>query len=113
MFFDVEKYTILLLNCGMEKYLNMEQESPNISTDEDVAVGLESRVVLYNDDWHTFDEVINQIIKAVKCSFETARNYTFQVHVKGQCIVFNGDLPSCLNVSSVLEEIQLNTQIIT
>ncbi|MDP4116643.1 MAG: ATP-dependent Clp protease adaptor ClpS [Bacteroidota bacterium] len=97
----------------MEKYLNIEQEVPNISQETDTAIGIESRVILYNDDWHTFDEVINQIIKAVKCSFETARDYTFQVHVKGKCIVFNGDLPSCLGVSSVLEEIQLNTQIIT
>jgi ATP-dependent Clp protease adapter protein ClpS len=74
---------------------------------------LSSRVVLYNDDWHTFDEVINQLIKATKCGFEKARDYAFEVHVKGKAIVFNGSLNECLTVSSILEEIALNTQIIT
>jgi ATP-dependent Clp protease adaptor protein ClpS len=74
---------------------------------------LSSRVILFNDDWHTFDEVINQLIKATKCSFEKGREFAFEVHVKGKAIVFNGSLNDCLNVSTVLEEIALHTQIIT
>jgi ATP-dependent Clp protease adaptor protein ClpS len=79
--------------------------------DEETTVGFPFRVILYNDDWHTFDEVINQIIKATNCSFEKARDLTFEVHVKGKAIVFHGPLPECLKVSSVLEEIELHTQI--
>lgn len=71
------------------------------------------RVILYNDDWHTFDEVIVQLIKAVKCSFEQARDYAFEVHVKGKSIVYSGSMNECLRVTSILEEIALNTQIIT
>jgi ATP-dependent Clp protease adaptor protein ClpS len=72
-----------------------------------------SRVVLYNDDWHSFDEVIFQIIKATNCNYETARGFAFEVHVKGKAVVFTGPLNRCLKVSSVLEEIELNTQVIT
>ncbi len=72
---------------------------------------LKFRVVLFNDDWHTFDEVIDQIIKAIHCSFETARNFTFEVHTRGKAIVYNGTLQKCLKVSSVLEEIALHTQV--
>jgi len=79
--------------------------------DEETTVGFPFRVILYNDDWHTFDEVINQIIKATNCSYEKARELTFEVHVKGKAIVFHGPLPECLKVSSVLEEIELHTQI--
>lgn len=85
----------------------------DVFEDEETIVGLESRVVLYNDDWHTFDEVIQQLIKAVKCTFEQARGYAFEVHVKGRSIVYTGALDECLKVSSILEEIALNTQIIT
>ena len=74
---------------------------------------LSSRVVLYNDDWHTFDEVINQLIKAINCPFEKARDFAFEVHVKGKAIVFSGPLNECLKVSTILEEIALHTQIIT
>lgn len=86
-------------------------ESPE--TDEETSVGLESRVVLYNDDWHTFDEVIFQIIKAISCSFETARELAFETHVKGKSVVFSGEMAQCLKVSSILEEIELHTQILS
>lgn len=79
--------------------------------EEETTVGFPFKVILYNDDWHSFDEVINQIIKATNCSFEKARDLTFEVHVKGKAIVFHGPLPECLKVSSVLEEIELHTQI--
>ena len=78
-------------------------------TDNDVG----SRVVLFNDDWHSFEEVIAQIIKATKCSFAEARDKTFEVHVNGKAVVFAGEINDCLKVSSILEEILLHTQIET
>ena len=91
------------------------EQTPGIDilTDEDTTIGIASKVVLYNDDWHTFEEVITQLIKAVKCNFEEARNYAFEVHVKGKSIVYSGSMNQCLKVTSILEEIALNTQIIT
>jgi ATP-dependent Clp protease adapter protein ClpS len=81
-------------------------------TDETI-VGTPYKVILYNDDVHSFDEVINQIIKAIRCNFEDARSLTFEVHVKGKAIVFIGELAKCLKVSSILEEIGLHTQIVS
>ena len=95
----------------------MSEQLPNEiikpETDEETGVGLLCRVVLFNDDWHSFDEVIEQLIKAVKCNFETARAYAFEVHVKGKAIVFEGQLTECLRVTSILEEIALHTQILS
>ncbi len=82
-------------------------------SETETTTGLAARVILFNDDWHTFDEVINQLIKAIHCSFEKARNLAFEVHTKGKAVVFSGELSECLRVSSVLEEIALHTQIIT
>ncbi len=96
----------------------MEKELENkpigdLDVDEDISIGLESKVVLFNDDWHTFDEVISQLMKAVHCSYEKARSHAFEVHVKGKSIVYTGSMKECLRVTSVLEEIALTTQIIT
>ncbi|MDY0081475.1 MAG: ATP-dependent Clp protease adaptor ClpS [Ignavibacteriaceae bacterium] len=91
----------------------LSDPSQHINEEIEDSVGLLSRVVLFNDEWHTFDEVINQLIKAINCSFEAARDFAFEVHVKGKAIVFSGHMSECLRVSSVLEEIALNTQIIT
>ena len=81
--------------------------------DEKTSVGIPFKVILYNDEVHTFDEVIVQLIKAVGCSFKEARSFAFEVHVKGKALVFNGDLPVCLKVTSILEEIALHTQILS
>ena len=91
------------------------QHDPDLSEFEldetDNNVG--SRVILFNDDWHTFEEVISQIIKATKCSFIEARDKTFEVHVNGKAVVFTGEMTDCLKVSAILEEILLHTQIET
>lgn len=79
---------------------------------ESLEVELAARVVLYNDEIHTFDEVIEQIIKATGCSGARAEELTLEVHHSGKAIVFDGDVGSCLRVSNVLEEIGLHTQII-
>jgi len=95
----------------MEEKPDIGQYTPE--TEEETIVGIPFKVVLFNDDWHTFDEVILQLVKAVKCSYEAARGFAFEVHVKGKAIVYNGVLEQCLKVSSVLEEIELHTQIIS
>lgn len=82
------------------------------SIDETIT-GLPYQVILFNDDVHSFDEVINQLIIAINCSFEKARALAFETHVKGKAVVFNGELTQCLKVSSILEEIALHTQIVS
>ena len=91
------------------------KQSPQISTfeEEKTDISLGSRVILFNDDWHSFEEVITQIIKATKCSFIEARDKTFEVHVNGKAVVYSGEMSDCLRVSSILEEILLHTQIET
>ncbi len=71
------------------------------------------RVVLFNDEEHSFDEVIEQIIKAVRCSRQKAEKHTWEVHTRGRSIVFAGTMFLCLRVSSILEEIALKTEIQT
>jgi ATP-dependent Clp protease adaptor protein ClpS len=71
------------------------------------------RVVLFNDEEHSFDEVIVQIIKAVRCSRQKAEKHTWEVHTRGRSIVYTGPIFQCLKVSSILEEIALKTEIQT
>ena len=85
----------------------------DVAEEEDISIGLKSKVILYNDDWHSFDDVILQIIKAIKCSFAVASKKAFETHVKGKSVIFSGEFSDCLRVSSVLEEIALHTQIVT
>lgn len=69
------------------------------------------RVILYNDEEHTFDEVIGQIMKATGCSQSKAEELTFKVHNEGKANVFEGSFEECFQVNSILKEIQLITEI--
>lgn len=73
--------------------------------------GDHARVILFNDDWHTMNEVIAQLIKAINCSYAVAEKMALTAHHQGKCSVFAGPLMECLEVSSVLEEIDLKTSI--
>ncbi|MCG2587652.1 ATP-dependent Clp protease adaptor ClpS [Rhodohalobacter sulfatireducens] len=78
---------------------------------EDEALDKPWRLILYDDDIHTFDEVINQLVKALGCSKAKAEELTFKVHNEGKATVFEGTFEECLKRNSVLQEIQLVTEI--
>lgn len=70
-----------------------------------------AKVILFNDEVHTFEEVIAQIMKATGCSQTRAEELTWEVHSSGKAVVFTGEMHRCIEVSSILEEIMLMTQI--
>lgn len=84
-----------------------------VTHDLDIDVGIQSpaKVILFNDEVHTFDEVIEQIMKATGCSYTKAEALTWEVHSNGKAVVYEGEMMKCVQVSGVLEEIQLMTQI--
>lgn len=90
----------------MEEVLVYEKPS---DTGNDTADG--ARVILFNDEVHSFDEVIHQLIKATQCSFEKAKRFAETVHRNGKCEVYHGAVEDCLHVSAVLEEIHLKTTV--
>jgi len=69
------------------------------------------RLILFNDDVHSFDEVILQLVKALNCSLEKAEQLALLAHNKGNAVVFEGDFEACLKKNSILKEIELITEI--
>lgn len=82
-----------------------------VATEDQEEVDTPWRVFLYNDDIHTFNEVIMQLAKALKCSSSHAKKLTLKVHKEGKARVYEGDFEACFEVNSVLKEIQLVTEI--
>jgi|GEM_PF-375558 len=68
-------------------------------------------VILYNDDIHSFDEVIEQLVKATNCSVSQAEKHAWTVHTQGKDVVYKGSFEECFQVQGVLREIQLVTEI--
>jgi ATP-dependent Clp protease adapter protein ClpS len=82
-----------------------------VETTDRSGTDLPWRVILFNDDVHTFDEVIYQLVKAIGCSVATAEGYAWTVHTKGKAVVYEDELEPCLKVQSVLKEIELITEL--
>lgn len=83
----------------------LEEEDEGGGTDEPWAV------ILFNDEVHTFEEVIGQLIKATGCSRGKAEDLAWTVHSEGKATVYEGAFEECFEVQSVLKEIQLITEI--
>jgi ATP-dependent Clp protease adaptor protein ClpS len=47
-------------------------------------------LVVFNDDFNTFDHVIDTLIRVCKHSKEQAEQCTLLIHYKGKCAVKNG-----------------------
>ena len=106
---------------GWGRYEAWRAAAPAAPPETDVEVvaeeGVEERlddpwkVILYNDDIHSFDEVILQLVKATGCSTQDAERIAWQAHMMGKAVAYQGTFDECFRVQGVLREIQLVTEI--
>ena len=57
---------------------------------EEVGTGEHNDLVVHNDDYNTFDHVINTLIKICKHDVTQAEQCTYIIHYKGRCAVKKG-----------------------
>jgi ATP-dependent Clp protease adapter protein ClpS len=68
-------------------------------------------VILFNDDFHAFDDVAAQVQKATGCSAGEAFQITYTAHTTGQAVAYVGDRSQCEEVAKVLGEIDLHVEL--
>lgn len=57
---------------------------------EEIVIEDEKDLVVYNDDFNTFEHVINTLIKVCRHTAEQAEQCTYIIHFKGKCAVKKG-----------------------
>ena len=71
-------------------------DKPQREYEEDVALlekeDKDYKIVLWNDDVNTFDDVIEALVEICKHTLEQAEQCTMLVHYKGKCTVKTGSL---------------------
>jgi len=68
-------------------------------------------VILYNDNAHSFDEVILQVQKATRITLKDAFEITLEAHTMGKAVCFKGTRIDCEKVAGILRQIQLQVEI--
>lgn len=71
-------------------------------TDTTAILGHPYNVILFNDNSHSYTDVVLQVQRAVKCSVEEAERITHEAHQKGEAIAFSGYKERCEYVDSIL-----------
>ncbi|ADF51330.1 MAG: hypothetical protein CMP12_04445 [Zunongwangia sp.] len=89
-----------------------------MSTQEEVLekvetkVDKENEIVLYNDDYNTFDHVIETLIYACDHTPEQAEQCSILVHYKGKCTVKTGAFADLKPRCSKLLDAGLSAEIV-
>jgi ATP-dependent Clp protease adaptor protein ClpS len=68
-------------------------------------------LILHNDDFHSFDYVINALIDICKHGYEQATQCAFITHYKGKCDVKKGGFESLKPLKEALSERELTVTI--
>jgi len=100
-----------LILTSQNKPGEQQKEAPQVDVLTEEKEDTPWRVLLFDDDIHTFDEVITQLIKALNCDASRAEELTFKVHNDGKATVYQGTFEACFEVNGILKEIQLITEI--
>jgi ATP-dependent Clp protease adaptor protein ClpS len=71
----------------------------------------ESSLVIYNDDFNTFDHVIETLVRVCKHSPEQAEQCTWLIHYKGKCAVKNGQYEILVPMKNAILEAGIDAKI--
>ena len=68
-------------------------------------------LILYNDDFHSFDYVIDALIEVCEHGYEQATQCTLITHYKGKCDVKKGGFEALKPLKNALNERKLTATI--
>ncbi|MFN7171806.1 MAG: ATP-dependent Clp protease adaptor ClpS [Fimbriimonadaceae bacterium] len=68
-------------------------------------------VVIFNNPFTLFDQVVEAIVKYTCCSFDRALELTMQAHKHGSAIIFYGSLSGCEAVAKGMGAIGVKTEV--
>ncbi|MEC3877323.1 ATP-dependent Clp protease adaptor ClpS [Chryseobacterium salviniae] len=93
-----------------------DYEDPKRQYEEEVLVLDDTdevyKLVLHNDDVHTFDYVIDSLIEICKHTLEQAEQCTILVHFKGKCTVKTGSMDVLKPMHEKLLSRELTSEIV-
>lgn len=69
------------------------------------------KVILFNCDCHSFEQVESILVKAVRCGLAQARAFSWEIHSKGSAVVYTGPLERCEAIADAIGAIGLQVKI--
>ncbi len=96
---------------------DFDKQQHDLDTDSDILLAPEEvavedkQIIVYNDDFNTFDHVIESLIKVCKHDPIQAEQCTFLIHYKGKCSVKKGSFEALEPMCTALLERGITAEI--
>lgn len=96
---------------------DFDKQQHDLDTDSDILLAPEEvavedkQLIVYNDDFNTFDHVIESLIKVCKHDPIQAEQCTFLIHYKGKCSVKKGSYEALEPMCTALLERGITAEI--
>ena len=96
---------------------DFDKQQHDLDTDSEILLAPEEvevegkQLIVYNDDFNTFDHVIDSLIKCCKHDPIQAEQCTFLIHYKGKCSVKKGSYESLEPMCTALLERGITAEI--
>jgi len=79
---------------------------------DDPATGSgEHVVIVYDNDYNTFDEVISILMQATGCSVQEASMETWEIHHLGKSVVHHGSRAECERAARIIATIGIRVEV--
>ena len=91
---------------------NNPHESEQILYELDEVTVDEQNVIIYNDDFNTFEHVIATLIKVCKHTSEQAEQCTWLIHYKGKCAVKSGEFEKLVPIKRAICDEGIDAKIV-
>lgn len=68
-------------------------------------------VCVHNNETNSFDEVINILMRATKCTREEAEMETWEIHNLGKAVVHHGSEEDCQEAGAIISSIGVQVEV--
>jgi len=69
-------------------------------------------VVVYDNDFNTFEQVVMILLVATSCTMEEAEIETWEVHHLGKSVVHSGGKQECERAASIIRRIGIRVEVV-
>lgn len=108
----------ILISMSPDHYIsNFEkplwEEEEDVIVEDDIGSDLPAHIVVYNDDFNTFEWVIECFMAVLKHSHEQAEQLSLIVHFKGKATVKSGGKEELMPLCEALLDRGLSAEVIS
>jgi ATP-dependent Clp protease adaptor protein ClpS len=89
------------------------EEEEDVLVEDDIGSGMSAHIVVYNDDFNTFEWVIECFMAVLKHTNEQAEQLSLIIHFKGKATVKSGSRDELVPLCEALLERGLSAEVIS